>query len=141
MLNLDTARQIIRDALDHGRTLELKPLSVIVLDPGGFPIAFEREDGASNLRFKMAHAKANGALCLGMGSRSIFNRALEQPFFTNAISVMADGAVLPVPGGVLVLDGDGNIVGAVGITGDTSDNDEACAIHAIEKASFTADAG
>ncbi len=140
-MNLELARQLIRDALSHGRTLELKPLSVVVLDPGGYPVAFEREDGASNLRFKMAHAKAFGSLGLGMGSRGIFNRAEQQPYFIESVNTMADGQLLPVPGGVILRDSSDQIVGALGITGDTSDNDEACAVFAIEQTGYVADTG
>jgi len=141
MIKLSLARQLIHDALAHGEKLKLKPLSVVVLDPGGHPIAFERQDGSSNLRFKMAHAKANGALGLGMGSRGIYNRAEQQPYFVEALATLADGALLPVAGGVLVKADDGIILGAVGITGDTSDNDEACAVAAIINAGLVADTG
>lgn len=141
MLTLDTARQLIRLCFDKGAELGLKPLSVAVLDPGGHVIAFERQDGASNLRFRMAHAKANGSLALGIGSRAIFNRAQEQPFFTQAVNALADGALLPVPGGALIRDVDGNVLGAIGVTGDTSDNDEACLVYAVESAGFEPDTG
>ncbi len=141
MVKLELARTLIRDSFLHGKSLNLKPLSVVVLDPGGYPIAFERQDGASNLRFKMAHAKAFGALGLGMGSRGIFNRAEQQPYFVECVNGMADGQMLPVPGGVIVRTKGGDIMGAIGITGDTSDNDEACAIFAIENAQLVADTG
>ena len=141
MITLELARKLIHDSLSHGESLELNPLAVIVLDPGGHTIAFERQDGASNLRYKMAFAKANGALGLGMGSRAIFNRAQQQPYFVNALSTLSDGGLLPVAGGVLVRNSEGNILGAVGVTGDTSDNDEACAVKAIENAGLIADTG
>lgn len=140
-LNLEAARLMITTALAKGRAMGLKPLSVAVLDAGGHVKAFEREDGASNLRFQVAHGKANGALAIGMGSRGLFKRAQEQPYFVEALNGLANGALVPVPGGVLVKDASGEIVGAVGITGDTSDNDEACAIAGIEAAGFAADAG
>jgi len=140
-MNLKLARQLIHDALEKGRSLELKPLAVIVLDSGGYPVAFDREDGASNLRYKMAHAKAFGALGLGMGSRGIFNRAEQQPYFVESLNTLADGAMLPVPGGVIVRTHENEILGAIGITGDTSDNDEACGIAAIEKAGLISDTG
>lgn len=136
-LNLEAARRIIAAALADGRAKALKPLSVIVLDAGGHPVAFEREDGASNLRFKIAHGKAYGALAVGSGSRALFNRAQEQPYFVQALNGLADGAVVPVPGGVLIRDGaGGDILGAVGITGDTSDNDETAALAGIQAAGF-----
>jgi len=141
MMNLELARKLIADAFSHANSLGLKPLSVVVLDPGGYPVAFERQDGASNLRFKIAHGKAFGALGLGMGSRGIFNRAEQQPYFIEAVNTMAGGQVIPVPGGVIMRNSDGDIVGAIGITGDTSDNDEACAIFAIGNTPFVADTG
>lgn len=135
MLTLDRAKEIIAVARAKGRELGLKPISVAVLDPGGHVIAFEREDGASNLRFQVAHGKAFGALGVGSGSRAIFERAKQQPFFVQALNGLAGGAVVPAPGGVLIRDADGRIAGAVGITGDTSDNDELCAVTGIEAVS------
>lgn len=141
MISLDLARQIIGDTFEHAKTIELKPLSVAVLDMGGHLIAFERQDGASNMRFGIAYGKANGALAMGIGSRALFERAKKEPFFVDAINSLADGALIPVPGGVLVRDGGNKIIGAVGVTGDTSDNDEVCAVYAIEKAGLVADPG
>lgn len=141
ILTLELSRQLIRDAFAKGADLSLNPLSVAILDPGGHVIAFERQDGASNLRFKMAHAKAYGSLSLGIGSRAIFNRAQQQPFFTDAVNTLVDGALLPVPGGALIRNSDGNIIGAIGITGDSSDNDEECLIYAVKKAGLVADTG
>lgn len=138
-LSLPTANAIIAKAFEKAAELRLKPLSVAVLDAGGHVIAFQRQDGASNLRFKMAHGKAYGALSLGIGSRAIFERAQNQAFFVNAVNALADGALVPVPGGVLVKNADGSIVGAVGITGDTSDNDETCAIVGIEAQGLVAE--
>lgn len=139
-LTLDQAQTIIKAALDKGHELGLKPLTVAVLDAGGHIKALLREDGTSTLRPKIAHGKAHGAIALGLGSRTIFNRAQEQPYFVSAINNLADGALVPVPGGVLIKE-NGTIIGAVGITGDNSDNDEACAIAGIEAAGFTADPG
>jgi len=141
MLTLDLARKIIAGAFDQAQSLGLKPLGVAVLDAGGHVIAFERQDGASNLRFKMAFGKANGALAIGVGSRKLFQRAQEQPYFINAINALADGALVPAPGGVLVRDSNAQILGAVGITGDNSDNDERCAIYGIEQVGLVADPG
>jgi uncharacterized protein GlcG (DUF336 family) len=140
-LSLETARKMIAVALETGQAKGFKPLAVLVLDAGGHVKAFEREDGASNLRFEIARGKAYGALAVGMGSRGLFKRAQEQPFFVQALNGIADGKVVPVPGGVLVKDADGGIIGAVGISGDTSDNDETCAIAGIEAAGLTPDAG
>ncbi len=139
-LTLDQAQLIIKAALEKGHELNLKPLTVAVLDAGGHLKALLREDGTSTLRPKIAHGKAHGAIALGLGSRTIFNRAQEQPYFVSAINNLADGALVPVPGGVLIKH-NGTIIGAVGITGDNSDNDEACAIAGIEAAGFTPDPG
>jgi len=140
-LTLDQARQIVADARAKGRELDLKPLTVAVLDAAGNLKALEREDGASNMRPEIAIGKANGALSMGLGSRALFERAKAEPFFIQAMNELADGSLVPVPGGVLVKDASGNILGAVGITGDISDNDETAAVTAIEAAGLVADAG
>jgi uncharacterized protein GlcG (DUF336 family) len=138
---LTKARTIVAGVLSAGRERGLSPLSVIVLDAGGHVTAFEREDGASNLRFEIAHGKASGALGLGMGSRAIMARAERQPAFVAAVTALFGGALIPVPGGVLVKTLSGELVGAVGVTGDTSDNDEAVAVAGIEGAGFVAETG
>jgi uncharacterized protein GlcG (DUF336 family) len=140
-ITLQEARTIISGTLDKGREMKLKPLAVCVLDAGGHLKAFEREDGASNLRFQIAHGKAYGALGMGVGSRALMNRAEQQAYFVLAANGAFDGRLVPVPGGVLVKDPEGKIVGAVGVTGDTSDNDEVAAIAGIEAADFAADPG
>lgn len=137
-LTLEHANKIIDVALKKGRELDLKPLTVAVLDPGGHAIALQRETGASNLRPQMAEGKARGSLNLGMGSRAIYNRALKETHFAITINALSDGNAIPLPGGALVLDGDNNIIGAVGITGDSSDNDEICVIAGIEAIGFNA---
>ena len=139
-LSLQTAQKIIDVAIAKGHELGIKPLTVAVLDAGGHLKAMAREDGTSTLRPDVAKGKANGAIALGIGSRAIFNRAQEQPFFIQAINSLAGGSLVPVPGGVLIRN-DTGIIGAVGVTGDTSDNDEICAIAGIEAAGLTADAG
>jgi uncharacterized protein GlcG (DUF336 family) len=121
--------------------MKLNPLAVTVLDARGCTKAFAAQDGTSLLRGEVAHGKAYGALSLGMGSRAIFKRAAEQPAFVGAINTMARGALVPVPGGVLIRDASGALLGAVGISGDTSDNDEACAVAGIAAAGLKADAG
>ena len=141
MIDLKTARTIIAAALKAAADQGFKPLTVAVLDAGGALIALERSDGSSRMRPEIAMGKANGAIALGMGSRSIFKRAEQQPFFIQSMNALAKGVLVPVPGGVLVRDAAGAIIGAVGITGDTSDNDEACAIAGIEAAGLTPDAG
>ena len=140
-LTLDQARKIIAAAFEKGADLNLKPLSVTVLDASGATIAFERQDGSAMMRPQIAHGKAYGAIALGMGSRAIFARAEQQPFFIQAMNALANGSLVPVPGGVLVKSADGAIVGAGGITGDTSDNDEACAVAGIEAVGLKPDTG
>lgn len=140
-LKLEQARRIIAVALERGAEMGLKPLTVAVLDAGGALIALERSDGASRMRPDVAKGKANGAIALGIGSRAIFERAKEQPYFVQAMNALAGGVLVPVPGGVLVRGVDGEVLGAVGITGDTSDSDEACAVAGIEAAGLTADPG
>ncbi|MFC0449996.1 GlcG/HbpS family heme-binding protein [Rhodococcus jostii] len=135
-LDLNTARTIVSAARRHGRNDELEALTVVVLDAGGHVIAAEREDGASIKRFEIAFAKAHGALALGMGSRAIMARAEQQAYFVAAATSAVGGALVPVPGGVLVLDKDDATVGAVGISGDTSDSDEAACIAGITAAGF-----
>ena len=140
-ITLDAARRILDAALAKGADLKLKPLAVAVLDARGCLKAFAAQDGTSLLRAEVAHGKAYGALALGIGSRAIFKRAQEQAYFVGAVNVLAQGALVPVPGGVLIRDGDGRLLGAVGISGDTSDNDEACAVAGIEAAGLKPDAG
>ncbi len=139
-LNLSTAQNIIATALRYRLDNGMKPLTVAVLDSGGHLIALAREDGTSNLRPEIAQGKARGAINMGLGSRALFERAQSQPYFIQAMNSLSDGSLVPVPGGVLIKHED-TIVGAVGITGDSSDNDEACACSAIESAGFKADGG
>ena len=139
-ITLPAARSIIAAAFAHGESAGFNPLAVVVLDRGGHIRAFERADGASNGRFEVAFGKANGALSLGMGSRALMARAEQQPYFIAAVTSAVGGSLVPVPGGVLVRDGDGVLLGAVGVTGDTSDNDEAAAVAGIESAGLTAQA-
>ncbi|RED12974.1 GlcG/HbpS family heme-binding protein [Pontivivens insulae] len=128
------ARTIIAKTLAKGREMELKPLSVVVLDSGGHVKAFEREDGAAPGRFDIARAKAYGAIMLGMGGQAQMARAEAQAYFMNAVNGVYDGKVIPVPGGILVQDKRGNTIGAVGVTGDTSDNDAEAGMAGIEAA-------
>ncbi len=140
-ITLRKARTIISKALAMGREQDMKPLSVCVLDAGGHLKAFEREDGASNGRFEIARGKANGALEMGLGSRALYQRAETQAYFLLAVGRIFEHGLIPVPGGVLVRDAEGELIGAVGISGDNSDNDEAAAIAGIEAAGFAADPG
>lgn len=140
-LTLDLARTILDTALAKGAELKLKPLAVTILDARGCTKAFAAQDGTSLKRGEIAHGKAYGALALGMGSRAIFKRATEQAYFVSAVNALAQGALVPVPGGVLIRNATGALLGAVGISGDTSDNDEACAVAGIEAAGLKADVG
>ncbi len=140
-LTLELARKISDTALAKCREMKLKPMAIAVLDARGRLKTFVAEDNTSLLRGEIAHGKAYGALALGMGSRAVFKRATEQPYFVDAVNTMAHGALVPVPGGVLIHDKAGALLGAVGISGDTSDNDETCAIAGIEAAGLTANAG
>ena len=133
-VDLDTARRMIAAARAFGAERGFKPLTVVVLDAGGHVVAAEREDGASNKRFEIAFGKAHGALSVGFGSRTLMARAEAQPYFVAAVTSAIGGALIPVPGGVLVRDASGTLLGAVGISGDTSDNDEAAALAGIEEA-------
>ena len=135
-ITLDYARTIIRETLAKGRDLGLKPLSVVVLDAGGHVIAFEREDGASPGRFAIAHGKAFGAVMLGMPGSAQMARAEQQAYFMGAVNGLFGGQVVPVPGGILVKDGDA-VIGAVGVTGDTSDNDAEAGMAGIAAAGLT----
>ena len=137
-MELETARTIVAGARAHAAEAGFKPLTVVVLDPGGHVVAVEREDGSSIGRFDIGFGKAHGALALGMGSRSIMARAEQQAFFVAAVTHAIGGSLVPVPGGVLVRDGAGALLGAVGVTGDTSDHDEAAAVAGIEAAGLTA---
>jgi uncharacterized protein GlcG (DUF336 family) len=139
-VTLANAQTIIKTAMVKGHELGLKPLTVAVLDAGGHLMALEREDGSSNLRPEIAQGKARGAVSLGMGSRAIGARAEQQAYFVQSVNAVAGGSLIPVAGGVLIKE-DGKIIGAVGITGDTSDNDEICAIAGIEAIGFVADGG
>jgi uncharacterized protein GlcG (DUF336 family) len=134
MISLRKARTIIRKSLEKGRELDLKPLSVVVLDAGGHVQAFEREDGAAPGRFAIAHGKAYGSVMLGMAGTAQMARAEAQDYFMNAVNGVFGGQVIPVPGGILLRDKKGAVIGAVGLTGDTSDNDAIAAMAGVEAA-------
>ena len=139
-LSLDVARKILDAALAKAAEKKLKPLVITVLDARGCVKISAAQDGTSLLRSEIAHGKAYGALAMGMGSRALFQRAQEQAYFIGAVNTLAQGRMVPVPGGVLIQRG-GVLLGAVGISGDTSDNDEACAIAGIEAAGLKANPG
>src|SRR4051812_26407873 len=140
-VTLAQASIIVDTALQKGRETNCAPLTVAVLDAGGHLVAFKREDKSGILRFNIATGKAWGALGMGFGSRTLAGRAPKQPIFFAALAAASEGRMIPVPGGVLIRDAAGDIVGAVGISGDTSDNDEKCAVAGIAAAGLKADPG
>jgi uncharacterized protein GlcG (DUF336 family) len=140
-LTLDAARMIADTALAHGRSRGMAPLAVVVLDARGAPKAYLAEDGTSLLRFDIAFGKAWGTLGMGFGGRELARRAARAPAFMTALQTMSEGRMVPAAGGVLIRDAAGAIIGAVGISGDSSDNDELCAVAGIEKAGLAADTG
>jgi len=140
-LSLDVARKILDAALAKVIEMKLKPMAITVLDARGCVKASIAQDGTSLMRGEVAHGKAYGALAMGLGSRALFKRAEEQPFFIDAVNTMARGALIPVPGGVLIQDQAGGLLGAIGISGDTSDNDEIACVAGIEAAGLKASTG
>lgn len=140
-LTYDISLNIAQAALNKGAELGLKPLAVVVLDDRASLRICLNQDGTAIHRHRVAHGKANAAMSLGMGSRALGARAEVQAYFVDAVGRMMGGDFIPVPGGVLIRDADGMLLGAVGISGDTSDNDEAAAVAAIEAAGFTAETG
>ena len=140
-LTLAQAKDIIKHALAEQEKQGFKPLAVVVLGAGGSIKPSESQDGTSLVRPKVAHGKAYGAYAVGLGSRALFERAKVEPFFIQAMNSLCDGALVPVPGGVLLRSTDGELLGAVGVTGDISDNDEQCAVVGIEAVGLVADVG
>ncbi len=140
-LDLATASAIVDAALAEGGKRGFMPLTVVVLDDSGSLKAMKRDDGASLMRPEIALGKAWGCLGFGVGGRVITGRSETTPGFVNALVGMSGGRVVPSPGGVLVRDSDGRILGAVGVTGDTGDNDEVCAVAGVEAVGLVADPG
>ena len=132
-LTLEKASIIVDKTLEKGRELKIRPLCVAVLDEGGHLKALKREDEASILRPQIAIGKAWGAVGMGESTRELGQRLKDRPTFLNSLSDLSDGKVVPVAGGVLILEDD-SIIGAVGVSGGTSDEDEACAIEGIKAA-------
>ena len=130
-LELERASRIVDEAIAERRRQGLLPLAVAVLDAGGNLVAFKREDGCGVLRFDIAFGKAWAALGMGMATRQIRDRLAQRPAFQGALAAAAEGRFIPVPGGVLILDAQSRAIGAVGVSGDASDKDEYCAIHAV----------
>ena len=140
-IRLEQAKALVDASLVEARRLNLKPISVIVLDDRGALVAAASEDGVSAMRAKIAHGKANAAIALGLGTRALMNRAEQQAYFIQAMNGLAGGDFVPVPGGLLLRDASGNLLGAVGISGDTSDNDEAAALGAIATTDLVGETG
>jgi uncharacterized protein GlcG (DUF336 family) len=140
-INLGAARTIVVRALAHARSSDFPPMTVAVLDAAGRLVAFAGEDGSSLLRERIARGKAHGALNMGVGSRSLAAQAASNPAFVNSLVSLADGNLVPVPGGVLIRDDNDAVIGAVGVSGHLPDDDEACAIHGITACDLRADPG
>jgi uncharacterized protein GlcG (DUF336 family) len=140
-LELLIAKKILESALAHASAQGFKPMAIGVIDARGALKAFAAQDGTSLKRGEIALGKANGAIALGMGSRALMKRAETQAYFITAATAAIGGSLVPVPGGVLVKDAAGTLLGAVGVSGDTSDNDEAAALAGIKAAGFTGDPG
>lgn len=141
ILTLPNCLKLADGAITKAEELKLKPICVVVLDPRGSMRVCINQDGTALQRHRIAHGKANAAISLGMGSRALGERAEAQAYFVDAVGRMLDGDFIPVPGGVLIKNAEGNILGAVGISGDTSDNDEQAAIAGINAIGLVADTG
>jgi uncharacterized protein GlcG (DUF336 family) len=137
-VTLEQASTVIDSALAAGREMGLKPLTFAVLDAGGHLVAMKREDKSSLLRFDIASGKAWGTLGMGISTRAMAGRFETNPNFFSAVAALADGKILSSPGGVLLLDADGDVIGAVGASGDSGDNDEKCVLAGIEAAGLKA---
>jgi uncharacterized protein GlcG (DUF336 family) len=140
-MQLEIAQKIVAAALASARSHTFKPLAIVVLDARGSIKAAAAEDGTSLKRAEIAIGKAHGALAMGLGSRTLFTRSQQQPQFMAAVTHAVGGSLIPVPGGVLINDSAGTLLGAVGVSGDTSDNDEIAALAGIEAAGCKGDPG
>ncbi|WOI55291.1 GlcG/HbpS family heme-binding protein [Palleronia sp. LCG004] len=140
MITTDQALKAVTETVAAGRERGMKPLSAIMLDAGGHPLAFLRGEGASPGRYAIAHGKAYGAVMLGMTGTQQMNRAESQAYFMNAANGVFGGQVVPVPGGLLVRDGEGRVIGALGVTGDTSDNDAEAGLAGLQAAGLDGEA-
>lgn len=139
-ITLEQANAVIAAVLADGKARDLRPLSVAVLDGGGHLVAFQRQDRSSTLRPKIAVSKASGALGMGFSSRKLGDMAAERPAFIASLMLISADGLTPAAGGVIVVGADGLAIGAVGVTGDTSDNDEMCALAGIAAAGLVAQA-
>ena len=139
MITLDMANRIIEAVLRRAAAIDCRPISVIVVEPGGKVKAFQKEDGSSMVRFEMAFGKAYAALALGRSSRLVRERALERPIFMRYLMGATDEQIFPEGGGLQIRSLDGEVIGAVGVTGETEDRDEELALHGIHAAGLKTD--
>ncbi|MFZ0989807.1 MAG: heme-binding protein [Xanthobacteraceae bacterium] len=139
-VTLDQAERIIDAIIERGAALNCRPLSVIVVEPGCKVKAFKKEDGSSMIRFEMAYGKAYAALSLGRSSKLVRERAQERPIFMRYLIAASGEQIFPEGGGMLIRDSGGEVIGAVGVTGDTEDRDEELAVHGIHAAGLKTDA-
>jgi uncharacterized protein GlcG (DUF336 family) len=140
MITLDQANRIIEAIIKRGAEQQCRPLSVIVVEPGCIVKAFQKEDGSSMVRFEMAFGKAYAALSLGRSSTLVRERAQEKPIFMRYLIAASGEQIFPEGGGMLIRGDDGEVIGAVGVTGDTEDRDEELAVHGIHTAGLKTDA-
>ena len=140
-MKLEIAQKIVATALATARSRNFKPLAIAVLDARGALKCIAADDGTSLKRAEIAVGKAHGSLAMGLGSRTIAKMAAERPHFVAAVTHAVGGSLIPVPGGVLIKDAAGALLGAVGVSGDTSDNDEIAAMAGIEAAGCKGDPG
>ena len=140
-LTLSQASAIVDAALERARELDLRPLTVTVLDPGGHPVVVKREDGSGILRPQIAHAKAWGCLGTGSGGAVGARHAERDPAFFSALAAISEGRIASSRGGVLIRDKDGELLGSIGVSGDRPENDEAAAVFGVESGGLVADAG
>ena len=141
MLTLAQAQTIMTTALAHAQSAGFKPLTIAILDARGAQKLITAQDGTSLKRGEIAIGKAHGAVAMGIGSRALHKMALERPYFVEAATHAVGGSLVPVPGGVLIRDAAGTLLGAIGVSGDTSDNDEAAALAGITAAGLVGDTG
>jgi uncharacterized protein GlcG (DUF336 family) len=139
MITLEQANRIIETVIKRGAELNCRPLSVVVVEPGCVVKAFQKEDGSSMVRFEMAFGKAYASLALGRSSKLVRIRNEEKPAFMNYLFKATDNKIFPEGGGMLIRAGNGDVVGAVGVTGDTEDRDEELAAYGIRAAGFKTD--
>ncbi len=139
-ITLAQANRIIDAIFKRGAELQCRPLSVIVVEPGCKVKAFQKEDGSSMIRFEMAYGKAYAALALGRSSKLVRLRAEEKPIFMRYLIDASDQRIFPEGGGLLIRNAEGEVIGAVGVTGDTEDRDEELAAHGVRAAGLNTDA-